>query len=391
MELNPGYTQTELGLIPEDWEVKTLGEFISLRRGHDLTERDRKLGEVPVMGSAGQNGFHDTALAKAPGVVLGRSGASFGQAHLCAVDFWPHNTALFVTDFHGNNPWFVFYFLRSIDFSRYNSGGAQQSLNRNFIAPIPVAVPPTKAEQEAIAEALSDADALIESLEQLIGKKQQIKEGAMQELLTGKTRLPGATREWQLSRFEEFGDFSKGRGLPKDKLSGEGTLPAIPYTAIYTDFNEVIDHARIAQFTNSPRATMVIDGPHLLFASSSNMVENVGKVTAFVGGSDVAIGGDIILYKTVASVRFLSYLMSTRHQRRKTVALSQGSTIRHIYSSTLAKYEIALPSLDEQNAISAILGDIDAEIGAIEGKLAKARQIKEGMMQELLTGKTRLI
>jgi type I restriction enzyme, S subunit len=84
-------------------------------------------------GSAGQNGFHDTAIAKGPGVVLGRSGASFGKAHYCEQDFWPHNTALYVTDFRGNDPLFVFYFLSAIDFSRHNSGGAQQSLNRNFM------------------------------------------------------------------------------------------------------------------------------------------------------------------------------------------------------------------------------------------------------------------
>jgi len=93
-----------------------LGNFIALQRGHDLTWRDRRDGDVPVMGSAGQNGFHDTAIAKGPGVVLGRSGASFGQAHYCERDFWPHNTALYVTDFRGNHPLFVFYFLSSIDF-----------------------------------------------------------------------------------------------------------------------------------------------------------------------------------------------------------------------------------------------------------------------------------
>ena len=124
--------------MADGWNEEVLGNFISLRRGHDLTWRDRRDGEVPVVGSAGENGFHDTAIASGPGVVLGRSGASFGQAHYCAQDYWPHNTALYVTDFRGNNPLFVFYFLKAIDFSRHNSGGAQQSLNRNFIAPIPL-------------------------------------------------------------------------------------------------------------------------------------------------------------------------------------------------------------------------------------------------------------
>src|SRR6185369_2919850 len=105
-------------------EVQPLGKFLALQRGHDLTERDRRRGDITVMGSAGPNGFHDTALVKGPGVVLGRSGASFGQAHYCVKDFWPHNTALYVTDFIGNDRLFAFDLLKSINFSRHNSGGA---------------------------------------------------------------------------------------------------------------------------------------------------------------------------------------------------------------------------------------------------------------------------
>ena len=144
-----------------EWQHSTLGEFVSLQRGHDLTEPERKPGTVPVMGSAGQNGFHDTALAKGPGIVIGRSGASFGQVHYCPVDYWPHNTTLYVTDFHGNDPQFAYYFLKSINFARYNSGSAQPSLNRNFIYPIEVNVPQFN-EQRAIAHILGTLDDKIE-------------------------------------------------------------------------------------------------------------------------------------------------------------------------------------------------------------------------------------
>src|ERR1019366_2055922 len=136
-----------------EWRETTLGEFVALQRGHDLTEPERRPGRVPVMGSAGQNGFHDTALAKGPGIVIGRSGASFGQVHLCANDYWPHNTSLYVTDFKGNDPHFAFYFLKALDFDRYNSGSAQPSLNRNFIYPITIRVP-QPGEQRDIASVL---------------------------------------------------------------------------------------------------------------------------------------------------------------------------------------------------------------------------------------------
>jgi len=100
-------------------------------------------------------------LCKGPGIVVGRSGASFGQVHFSPVDFWPHNTGLYVTDFKGNDQRFAFYFLKALDFDRYNSGSAQPSLNRNFIYPIPVRIPPV-AEQKAIAAVLGALDDKIE-------------------------------------------------------------------------------------------------------------------------------------------------------------------------------------------------------------------------------------
>jgi type I restriction enzyme, S subunit len=144
-----------------DWRDMTLGDFVALQRGHDLTEPERRSGRVPVMGSAGQNGFHDTAIAKGPGIVIGRSGASFGQVHLSKEDFWPHNTGLYVTDFKGNDPLFAFYLLKTLDFNRYNSGSAQPSLNRNFIYPIPIRVPEL-SKQKAIAAMLGALDDKIE-------------------------------------------------------------------------------------------------------------------------------------------------------------------------------------------------------------------------------------
>jgi type I restriction enzyme S subunit len=220
-----GYKQTEVGVIPEEWDAEKLGNFISLQRGHDLTWEDRRRGEIPVMGSAGQNGCHDTAIVKGPGVVVGRSGASFGQAHYCEQDFWPHNTALYVTDFRGNDPLFVFYFLKAIDFSRHNSGGAQQSLNRNFIAPIPFGIP-RPPEQRAIATALSDVDALLAALDRLIAKQRDLKQAAMQQLLTGQTRLPGFTGKWEMKRLGEVVQIQKGQLITSSTLL-PGDVPVI--------------------------------------------------------------------------------------------------------------------------------------------------------------------
>lgn len=144
-----------------NWTATTLGEFVKLQRGHDLPDAERRAGNVPVIGSFGITGYHDTAIAKGPGVTVGRSGASFGVVSFCPIDFWPHNAALYVIDFHGNCPRFAYYFLKNIDFSSFNSGSAQPSLNRNFIHPIKVRVPPLH-EQNRIAEILGTLDDKIE-------------------------------------------------------------------------------------------------------------------------------------------------------------------------------------------------------------------------------------
>ncbi len=143
------------------WHDVTLGAFVSLQRGHDLPEYDRRPGDVPVMGSFGVTGSHDEARAKGPGVTIGRSGASFGVVSFCARDYWPLNTCLYVTDFHGNDERFAYYLLKSLDLRRYNSGSAQPSLNRNYVRDIPIRIP-ILPEQRRVARTLGAFDDKIE-------------------------------------------------------------------------------------------------------------------------------------------------------------------------------------------------------------------------------------
>jgi type I restriction enzyme S subunit len=149
-----------------EWKRLPLGEFVTLQRGHDLPEENRRPGQVPILGSFGVTGWHDKAKARGPGVTVGRSGASFGVVSYSAEDYWPLNTALYVIDFHGNDERFAYYFLKRFDFSGFNSGSAQPSLNRNFVHPVPVTVPPVP-EQRAIAYILGALDDKIELLQEM--------------------------------------------------------------------------------------------------------------------------------------------------------------------------------------------------------------------------------
>lgn len=142
------------------WRRAHLDEVVTLQRGYDLPQHARTPGDIPVVGSAGISGSHYKAREQGPGVVIGRSGASIGHATYVQGPYWPLNTGLFVRDFKNNDPRWVFHALDSIDFSGFDSGSAQPSLNRNFLAKIPVSVPP-RTVQRAIADVLSALDAKI--------------------------------------------------------------------------------------------------------------------------------------------------------------------------------------------------------------------------------------
>ncbi len=155
------------------WKTATLGSLVTLQRGYDLTDAERCLGSVPVLGGGGPNGTHSIARVKGPGVVIGRSGAGFGKAWWTDQDYWAHNTVLFAKDFKGNDPRYVYYVLSNIDFTKFNSGGAQPSLNRNFIYPIELAIPPL-GEQQKIAAIMRAWDEAIDKLDSLSRKLERL-------------------------------------------------------------------------------------------------------------------------------------------------------------------------------------------------------------------------
>jgi len=219
-------------VVSAHWKAEPLRNVATLQRGFDLPHRLRKPGTVPIVTSSGIEDTHCEAKVKAPGVVTGRYG-TIGKVFFVHHDFWPLNTTLYVREFHGNDPLFVSYLLRTIDFHTHSGKSGVPGVNRNDLHEIVVPLPPTKVEQEPIAEALSDTDALIESLEQLLTKKHHIKQGAMQELLTGKKRLPGfeikpgyqqtevgvIPEEWEVESVEQISAVGRGRVISHREIT----------------------------------------------------------------------------------------------------------------------------------------------------------------------------
>ncbi|EOC0434272.1 restriction endonuclease subunit S [Paramixta manurensis] len=183
-----GYKFSDLGHIPEDWEEREIGQFAPLQRGFDLPASKRSEGLYPVVYSNGIVNTHNHFQVKGPGVVTGRSG-TLGKVHHIECDFWPHNTSLWVTKFIKSDSKFVYYIFKYIGFERFASGSGVPTLNRNDAHSFKVAIPSSLKEQTAIATVLSDMDAELVTLEKKLAKVRDIKQGMMQQLLTGRIRL----------------------------------------------------------------------------------------------------------------------------------------------------------------------------------------------------------
>jgi hypothetical protein len=228
-------------------------------------------------------------------------------------------------------------------------------------------------------------------MESLIAKKRAIKQAAMQQLLTGKTRLPGFRGGWEMKRLGELGVFLKGSGVRKDEARS-GDLPCVRYGEIYTHHNDYIKSFNSWISPAVAASAMRLREGDLLFAGSGETKEDIGKCVAFVGEHEAFAGGDIVILRARdVDPIFMGYYCNIGKINAQKSSKGQGDAVVHISASALASIEIKVPSLEEQSTIATVLSDMDAEIEALERRRDKSKQIKQGMMQQLLTGRIRLV
>ena len=249
--------------------------------------------------------------------------------------------------------------------------------------------PPT--EQRAIAKALSDLDDLLGTLEALIAKKRAMKQSAMQQLLTGKTRLPGFSGEWEAKRVGEIGTFAKGRGIRREDISFEG-LPCVLYGELYTKYHNYTWGISSHIPREVAQRALPIKAGDILFAGSGETAEDIGRCASYLGKEEAYAGGDIIVLRSTGQDPiYLGHLLNHPIVQAQKARMAQGNAVVHISTRNLAQVQINLPRLKEQSAISAVLSDMDSEIAGLERRRDKLGAIKQGMMQELLTGRVRLV
>jgi type I restriction enzyme, S subunit len=418
MKVKPGYKQTEIGVIPEDWEVKCLSALAKILSGgtpnttnlqfwdgdiHWCTPTDitalngfkyinntnRKITSLGLTSSA--------AEILPPYSIIMTSRATIGACAINTVPICTNQGFKNFIPFETIDTEFLYYLLltQKNNFIHLCGGSTFLEINKKQLSGLKIQLPQKKEEQTAIATVLSDVDALLNALEQLIAKKRNIKQATMQQLLTGQTRLPGFHGEWEVKQLGKLGVTYSGlvNKIKADFGKGEGQ-----YITFMNVLTNVIINPTLFEQVNILRTESqnhVINGD-LLFNGSSETPEELGMPALLTVDiprlylNSFCFGFRLYEHVNIDKL-FLTYYLRSQVGRTLIKSLAQGSTRYNLSKVTLLKSLIHLPSLAEQTAIATILSDIDSELAALEEQLAKTRALKLAIMQELLTGKTRLI
>ncbi len=379
--------------VPDGWQVVRLGDVATLQRGVDLPIQDRVPGSVPVYGSNGILGTHVQTLHPGPGVITGRSG-SIGVVYFSTGPYWPLNTTLYVRDFHGNSERFIYYLLSQLKLERFAASTGVPSLNRNFVHPEPVLLPPLP-EQRAIAIVLDSIDDAIERAEAVIAATERLRDALLHQLLT--RGVPGWHTAW--------------RDVP-----GVGTMPA--------DWEVVRlgDVVTIASGQSDPKAAKFQDS---LFVAPDDIGSGTGRlINRRTVAEAHAISGKYrfdkfeVLYskirpylmkvyrphesglcsadiyplrpKSMLEAAYLALVLLSLSFTDYTRTCSDRTGIPKINRIDLFKYRLTLPSLPEQRTIAAVLGGVDGAITRAREECDMLRSLKEATADALLSGRVRV-
>jgi type I restriction enzyme S subunit len=402
VELKPGYKVAEVGVIPEEWESITLEQLASFTSGRGIniaSLRDESSDTpIPVYGGNGIAGYTAIAMVEEPTIVVGRVGQRCGEVYLTTRSAWITDNALYPRRM-----------LQQVDVSylalALKAAGLNTLKNRNelplvtqsILHAVSVAVPQSQIEQNAIAFALSDVDALLEGLTRLIAKKRDLKQAAMQQLLTGQTRLPGFTGEWEMTRLGDHVEFLRNGTNSRAELTGDGIVKYLHYGDIHGSADTSLSPDSLPSLpTFKARSLARLRDGDLVIADASEDLSGVGKSVEMrdVKECEVVAGLHTIAARfdtRVLANGFKAYLQFHPTFVNQLRRLAAGTKVYATTRSHVGSIEMSLPTIQEQVAISAVLSDMDAEITALEARFEKTIALKHAMMQELLTGRTRLV
>lgn len=414
MQVRDGYKETEVGVIPEDWDAVPLSRLGQFKNGINKDSEAFGHGSpfvnlMDVFGVSSITSGNSFGLVKTSDVEQKTYNLKHGDVIFIRSSVKPSGVGLtavvevslpktvysgFLIRFRDNDALDI-GFKRHCFYSESfrnkliaaSSVSANTNINQENLKKLLIALPPTATEQRAIATALSDMDALLASQDKLIAKKRDIKQATMQQLLSGKQRLPGFTGECVVKRLGDVAEMGSG-GTPPSSVPAyyDGDIPWVS----------------ISDMTNGGKVILRTDRnlSNLGFSNSAAQIFSVGTVLyamyASLGECSIA-GISLCTSQAILGIRpkenlnkdFLYYYLTSLKNRVK--SMGQQGTQANLNKGMVQAFQFRLPPLAEQIAIATILYDMDADLAALEQQRDKTRAIKQGMMQELLTGKIRLI
>jgi type I restriction enzyme S subunit len=399
--------------IPKEWHVKRLGELAEIRSGGTPSTTEKRFwnGDIPwctptdITALDGNKYLNSTArtitaeglaasvaeVVPAFSVVM-TSRATIGECAINTVPLATNQGFKNFVPFENTDVEYLYYLLgtQKQGFLRLCGGSTFLEIGKSQLAGYEVCLPASTAEQRAIATALGDVDALLGTLDRLIAKKHNLKQAAMQQLLTGQTRLPGFSGAWKVQPLNDIVSIPITDG---PHLTPTFLRDGVPFLSVNNlvdnklDFSTVrfISRADHEEFAKKCRPRH----GDILFGKAAS----VGQVALIDTDVELNIWSPLALIRVgpSASARFVVFALQTHNVRRQIALLTNASSQGNIGMSDIGRIAIPLPTVPEQTAIATSLSDMDAQIEALEARRSKTRDLKQAMMQELLTGKTRLV
>lgn len=420
MEVMPGYEQTEIGALPDDWDVVPIGELLAFKNGLNKAKEFFGYGtpivnymdvyRSPALRAGGIAGLVDVNAKEIAAynvrkgdVLFTRTSETVDEIGIASVmldDLQRTVFSGFVLRGRSTDDSLCDEFKAYCFAPRYlrqqitarASYTTRALTNGRSLSAVVLARPPL-SEQRAIATALSDVDALLAGLDRLIAKKRDLKQAAMQQLLTGQTRLPGFQDEWEQVTLKRAAEISTGINKPISEM-GRGAL-YVTVQDLYDGTSIRTEQLGRIQVSATEIATRALEPGDIVFGKWSVKREGIGYPSRFLGGSEpIVFSGFTYRARAragIADSTFLFYALRSSPVRRWLIDNSQASALTNINQRIADAIPFTLPPLTEQTAIATVLADMDAELTALEAGRDKTHAIKQGMMQELLTGRTRLV
>ena len=381
------YKQTEIGLIPSDWNIDYIKNIAKIKTGSRNTQDRIDDGNYPFFVRSQTIERINSYSYDGEAVLTAGDGVGVGKViHYINGKFDCHQRVYRISNFHSNVNGYYFYLYFNTNFlnriMQMTAKSSVDSVRMEMIANMQIPLPPTIEEQTAIATALLNIDKWINDLEKLLFKKHQVKKSTLQQLLKPK-------EDWSVKMLGEIAKFHKGKGLPKSQIIESGRYKCIHYGELFTKYKEVIKS--VMSYTNESENTFLSISNDVLMPTS-DVTPNGLATASCIKESGIILGGDVLVIRISENILdgiFLSYFIT--ENREKVMKLVSGSTVYHLYGSDMNNFIVSFPPVEEQTRIATILTDMDIEIEKLETKLQKAKKVKQGMMQELLTGKTRLV